>query len=169
MLKNYGRPTIIGLGFIVVGGILLGLGWNGAASKDYTQGQIPYLISGGLGGLALIGIGGALLLFESGRRARAHLEAKVDALIEAVREGRSSANGSASPSEAVPSSASANGSLVVVGRSSFHREDCRLVEGKDELDYASLAEAQSRGLQPCRVCDPLRSEEPVVASKRRRR
>src|SRR5260370_7946064 len=36
----------IALGFIVIL-----LGWNGAAGVDFTQGQIPYLLSGGAFGL----------------------------------------------------------------------------------------------------------------------
>jgi methylphosphotriester-DNA--protein-cysteine methyltransferase len=54
-----------------------------------------------------------------------------------------------------PVHAVANG-MVVVGRASFHRPDCRLVEGKEDLDYASQDEATARGLSPCRVCDPTK-------------
>ncbi len=41
------------VGLVALGGIIIFLAWNGAAGKDYAQGQIPYLISGGVGGLAL--------------------------------------------------------------------------------------------------------------------
>src|SRR5687768_9100670 len=47
---------------IVIGFALIGLGWNGAASVDYTQGQLPYLISGGVAGLAFVFYGSAALV-----------------------------------------------------------------------------------------------------------
>ena len=41
-------PVTAGLALVVAGFIALFLAWNGAAGIDYVQGQIPYLLSGGL-------------------------------------------------------------------------------------------------------------------------
>ncbi len=52
----------LGLGFCLLGFIVIAIAWNGAAGVDYTQGQVPYLISGGLGGLCLVVVGAALVV-----------------------------------------------------------------------------------------------------------
>ena len=172
-MKNI-KPTYVGLGAIGLGLLFILMGWIGAAKLNYVDGQIPYLISGAGGGLAFIAIGTSVLLFESGRRARGHLEQKIDELIDAVHASKSASsngNGAITAESRTVSltPASIPNGMVVVGRSSFHRADCRLVEGKDGLDVAPLADATGRGLVPCRVCDPLKSETATAAARRARR
>jgi hypothetical protein len=45
-----------------VGVILLILGWLGVSNSVYPAEQLPYIISGGLAGVALIGVGATLWL-----------------------------------------------------------------------------------------------------------
>lgn len=45
---------------VALGGIALVLGWVGVTGTPYTFEQIPYVISGGLGGLFLLGVGAML-------------------------------------------------------------------------------------------------------------
>ena len=45
---------------VALGLLLLLLGWFGVSGTAFAAEQIPYVISGGLGGLALIGIGATL-------------------------------------------------------------------------------------------------------------
>lgn len=45
---------------IFAGGVALLAGWLGASRSALTTEQIPYLISGGLGGLFLLGVGAML-------------------------------------------------------------------------------------------------------------
>jgi hypothetical protein len=47
---------------IAIGLILLCAGWFGASGADTALGAIPYLISGGIGGLFLLGFGATLWL-----------------------------------------------------------------------------------------------------------
>lgn len=47
---------------IGAGGLLLLLGWIGASDTAYPAEQIPFVISGGLGGICLIGLGVMLWL-----------------------------------------------------------------------------------------------------------
>ena len=42
---------------VVVGAIAIILGWVGVSGHAYLANQLPYLISGGIGGLFLLGIG----------------------------------------------------------------------------------------------------------------
>lgn len=162
MFQRLGTTVLIALGFILVGFIAIGLAWNGAAGVDYVQGQVPYLISGGVLGLALIGIGGVIVLFEAGRRVTQRLDERLDRLAEVIGAGSlGSSNGSAPKQPAAPPAKDA----VVIGDASFHRQGCRLVEGKSELIYASIDDARDRGLKACRVCDPLTPDD--QAPKRR--
>jgi len=74
------------VGLVALGAVLIFFAWNGAAGKDYPQGQLPYLISGGVGGLALVLSGLAVGIVQAVRRDAAELGQKLDALTEAIRE-----------------------------------------------------------------------------------
>jgi hypothetical protein len=47
---------------IALGGLALLLGWLGVSDTALTSEQLPYVVSGGLFGLALIGTGATLLI-----------------------------------------------------------------------------------------------------------
>lgn len=152
MFNRPGWQASMALAFIAGGFIVLFIAWNGAASIDFVQGQVPYLISGGFVGLGMIIVGVGLMLFESGRRAGTKVDRKMDELSEVIKTIQVSSNGS-SKDHAMAEATFANGT-VVVGARSYHRPDCRLVEGKDALVYATQPVANEQGLKPCRVCNP---------------
>ena len=145
----------LGLAFAGLGLLMIALGWNGAASVDFVQGQIPYLLSGGALGLGLIMLGGSFIVVQNSRRDRAFLEAQLSELSDAVTQlsaavgsaALGGANGQSNPT--LPGS-----SQVVAGPTSFHRADCRLVQGKD-LSAMSASAAASAGLNACRICNPV--------------
>ena len=89
------------MGFAGLGFVLIVIAWNGAAGVDYTQGQIPYLISGGVAGLGLIVMGAALIVDESNRRDRVVIEQRLEELVAATNRIASvQGNGSAPPAAA---------------------------------------------------------------------
>ena len=47
---------------ISLGGLAVVLGWLGVRTEALTQKQIPYIISGGIGGLLLVAVGAMLWL-----------------------------------------------------------------------------------------------------------
>ena len=59
-----GRRSVfsVALSSVVAGAIALVLGWCGVADETLTAQQLPYLVSGGIGGLFLLGLGATLLL-----------------------------------------------------------------------------------------------------------
>ena len=137
----------LGVAVCVVGFVLIFLGWNGAASFDDLRKQFPYLISGGLAGLALVVVGAALLLVETMRAERSELQASIDDLRRSIETMAGAST--AATSVTVPAD------LVIAGRSSYHRPDCRLVEGRAErLNPITLDDAEEQGLAPCRICNP---------------
>ena len=137
----------LGVAVLLVGFVVIFLGWNGAASFNDIRQQFPYLISGGVAGLALVVIGAALLLVEALRTERAELQSSIDDLRRAI-ESTAAATSSAA-------AAVVDAGMVVAGRGSYHRQDCRLVQGRDDrLPLVSHAEADEQGLTPCRICTP---------------
>jgi len=107
------RSIIISIALILGGFVAIGLAWHGAARSLNVAEQLPYLVSGGVGGLALIAAGAGVLAVQSSRywnaRERRQLDrlisvASVDALTddrEPDRQGRS-ARGSTSRVKAPP-------------------------------------------------------------------
>ena len=139
---NYGRA--LGYVIVLIGFAVIGLGYNGiAGSLLDTRAQLPYLISGGFLGLAIVSFGVGLIINASAREDRSRLEGVLLQLLEAQQAG--------SEAPRVPSSADG---LFAAGASSYHRPDCRLVDGREEVGYVTGAEATTRGLTPCRVCKP---------------
>lgn len=48
---------VFAVGIVIVGFVVLGVGWFGVSGTGLAAEQIPYLVSGGIGGLILIVIG----------------------------------------------------------------------------------------------------------------
>lgn len=145
----------VGIGLAVAGFVFLFFGWNGAASHDRVPAQFPYLVSGGLVGLALVCLGGAYVIVDNQRRDRAQLQNTIAELRDAIdklalAQLGTTANGGGS---STPGG-------VVVGPSAYHEPDCRLLEGRGPLPTVPVDEAERRGLTPCRVCGPAADLEP---------
>jgi hypothetical protein len=47
---------------VVAGAVALIIGWVGVSSTAYSAEQLPYIISGGIGGIFLLGVGATLWL-----------------------------------------------------------------------------------------------------------
>lgn len=142
----------LGLILIAAGGAAIAFGWSGMARVNCADCQLPYLLSGGAAGLALVIVGASLFVIAQLRSDRLRLEAQFAELTatlasapRAVAVATRRAAGAPGPIEE---------ELVVAGRSSFHRQSCRLLQGKAGTELVSFDEAVARGLSPCRVCQP---------------
>lgn len=86
-MRQQGQAAIIaGVVLLVIGGVLITLGWDGAAGLDYIQGQFPYLLSASVPGLALIVIGTSVLVLATVRRDAAERDAQLERLSRTVSE-----------------------------------------------------------------------------------
>jgi hypothetical protein len=142
-------PVTAGVVLVVAGVIALFLAWNGAAGVDHVEGQIPYLISGGLIGVGLIGTGLMVVNVQARRQDSAEVLTRLEEIVEALQHLGSPA-GAVSPAlTAVP-----DDGMVVAGRSTYHLPSCRVVATKDDLQPMTPAEADARGLTRCRICKP---------------
>lgn len=135
----------LGLAIVAVGLVVIGLAYNAVASQTALVAQVPYIVSGGLVGVCLVIVGAAVLVTHGAREDRALLEAKLDQLIDVVATMNGGVR-TASPADA--------SGLVVAGTASFHTPDCRLVDGREETQLLTPAEATEAGLKACRVCQP---------------
>ena len=75
-----GLATMVGLVLLGVGAIVYA--WYGAARVIYVPLQLPEVVSGGIGGLALIGVGLTLFDLQIGRRDAAHEKHLTDDLLD---------------------------------------------------------------------------------------
>jgi hypothetical protein len=150
-----------GAAMIVLGIPLIILGWLGAARTPYTFEQIPYLISGGLLGLALAVVGGLLYfaywMTRQIQETRRQAEETRDAL---ARIAELLASGGAAPAVArtrsTAATGAANGTFVATAKGTmFHRRDCAVVAGRSDV---RTVKAGAPGLVPCKICDPLGAE-----------
>jgi hypothetical protein len=139
-----------------LGLLVILLGWYGAAHTPYLFEQIPYLISGGLIGLALV-TGAGLLYFGSwvARSAAAQQRASEQTL-ELLREIR---DGLGHQAPRTAANGSATGFVATARGSMWHRPACPVAAGRQDLHAVG---ADGDGLQPCALCNPL-STEPVHA------
>ncbi len=58
--ENWDR--VAGWALVVAGTLILILGWQGVSNQLYPAAQLPYVLSGGLGGICAIALGATLLV-----------------------------------------------------------------------------------------------------------
>lgn len=146
--------------FIGFGALLILLGYLGISRESLVAKQLPFLISGGVGGILLAIVGAYFLGVEQLRKDSGRLdrmEQQVNELHRLLLEHPDAPRADTDTAEpgADPTVASANGRVVVVAAGeSFHRPDCALVAGKEVVSELEPAVAAGEGLRPCPVCEP---------------
>ena len=143
------NARILGIVLIALGIAAIIIGWNGMAKVDCAQCQLPYLLSGGAAGLGLVLVGSVLLIMAQIRVAQNAFRDQVRQINQAVIRMAGLASGGG------------NGHAVVAGQSTYHRPECRLVQGKSGLERMAPETAAMQGLTPCRVCNPATPDVPV--------
>jgi hypothetical protein len=67
-----------------VGFVAIGVGWRGVASSLFVPVQLPYFVSGVMGGLALVGLSFGLISIQVARRREAAERADFSRLVGAA-------------------------------------------------------------------------------------
>lgn len=147
------------IALFTIGGLLMPLGifaiflgWYGVAHTKYQYDQLPYVVSGGLLGLALVFLGGFVYfgawLAKIGTEQRDSNRQLADAvltLVDLVGRQASTPAGGAAP-------VAGGAQLVLAGAgSTVHRRDCALIAHRSDLHPLTGNET---GLGTCRVCRP---------------
>ena len=143
---------------VLVGAALLALGWWGISGTAVVARQLPYLASGSIPGAALVVAGALLVAGDRSRRADERAADMVGTLYRLLTEAvgteeaaTPSASGTPEPADARVAAARW---VTVPGSARFHRSDCALVRGKDDVAAVDAAAITSDDLQPCPICDP---------------
>ena len=150
------RPWI-GWVFIGIGALLILLGYFGVSREAIVAKQIPYLVSGGIGGMFLAVLGAYFLSTQELRRDSGRLD-RLEQMVEELHQALlrrpdapdltalASTNGAAkaSPARKV---------FTTDGSDLFHRQGCSMVDGKEPAELTPAA-ARKRGLRPCPLCTP---------------
>jgi hypothetical protein len=155
-----------------LGALALFLGWWGVSGQSLTAKQLPYLVSGGLTGIALVIIAAVFLATDDVRRQMVRLdeiERKVDDLYTLLVAEAPPADATADELDRVPAGTKRTGNvstgagelIALPTGTSYHRRECALVAGKDTAVVVNAAAIARRSLRPCRVCDP-----PAPAARR---
>jgi hypothetical protein len=163
---------------VLAGAILIPLGvaaivlaWNGAAHARVTQGQIPYLISGGLLGLGAIVVGcfffWAQWLYRIYDQADAHHEELlrqqaelIQVLLERLASPPEGAAAGSSPtalrpgSGPGPSNGAAPGFVATPNGTNFHLPGCPIIATRTS-SLRPVGPEEAARMRPCRVCEPL--------------
>jgi hypothetical protein len=158
----------VGWALAVIGAVLILIGYLGVAHEALVAKQIPYLVSGGIGGMVLVAVGAFLLGTDDVRKQLQrveHLETMVEDLHRTllVPAGSQPAADAAALSGFEPTNGAVvheiEGLVALARGKSFHRAGCSMVAGK-VVDAVDLTAVRTRGLRPCPLCAP----EPIVAA-----
>ena len=175
ILRGLLRGALTNAGNILVaaGLLLILLGWYDISYEGQVAAQIPYLVSDALFGLGLVIAGAATRIIQSQNASREALvqaeQATRAALLQAISQLGAAGLGvsAAQPADDLIAPDTADG-LVLAGASSYHRPDCRLVEGRSGAAVLTAAGAEAQGLTPCRVCKPASRSDSQVGHVRSR-
>jgi hypothetical protein len=141
---------------VVLGALALYAGYNGAATNPVVEAQVPYIISGGLAGLALLLLGGIGIAASVVLKVTGEIRIELHAAREAfTQSNRVTSSVAAAITPDAVAATSTNGYVIVSSTgSSYHRADCRLVERVEVPEKVPRGAAAAQGLHPCRVCNP---------------
>lgn len=155
---NLSERTLMVVGGVIapLGLLFVLLGWVGASRTPNLFEQVPYLISGGLFGLALVFLGSFFYFAHWITELVKESRSQSAALLEAIERLHHDINES-TPTTVVAAVApdTANGShghdLVATARGSMvHRPDCVVVAGK----HGIVPVDDTTSMAACKLCDP---------------
>ena len=167
------RINRAGVGWALVGAGLVAifLGWFGVSGQALVAKQLPYLVSGGILGVALVSMGAFVLGTEdirkdSGRLDRlerlvnelhAVLLARADAPDRSLLEGLDldlTRAGNGAGATRSPAGGGRDSLVALPEGQTYHRATCAMVAGKANASALTPVAARRRGLKPCRLCEP---------------
>jgi hypothetical protein len=157
------KPLLLIGGILVpLGFIFIILGWAGASRTVNDYEQLPYAISGGMLGLAMVFAGGFTYfaywltqLVYAARRDAADTRVVLERIEVLLASGASVAIATGGAGTTASRSAAAAGEATFLATPTgtmFHRPDCPAVAGRDGLRKVT---GHEDGLSPCKICEPV--------------
>ena len=151
--------TPLGLLLVVAGFVAVFLGWLEASGTADVRIQMQDLISGGVGGLGMLVVGGVLLQSALSDRAAYRTEvalARIADLLEPASGATVSGLSPVGTSDATQDVDGRGRVAVLATHASFHLPGCDLLDDREaeQVTPTTLRQARRKGLQACRVCVP---------------
>jgi hypothetical protein len=148
------------LGWILIGAgaLLMLLGYLGVSRESLPAKQIPYLVSGGIGGMFLAVLGAYFLGTQELRRDSGRLD-RLEQMVTELHLALLRRADAPDPTVLAPATngrtatGPARRVFAVADADLFHRRECSMLEGKDAGELTPAA-ARKRGLEPCPLCTP---------------
>lgn len=147
------RP-VVGWVLAGLGALALFLGWYGVSGQTLTAKQLPYLVSGGLTGIALIVLAGVFLATEDVRRQLGRLDRVEQQMAQLYALFVEDLANSELPASLPASRQTGEAVLALPNGTSYHRSGCALISGKPAAATVDASDIHRRALRPCRVCTP---------------
>ena len=143
-MRPWSRADLVQLAIgVVTGGVVVGLAWNGAATRSQLDDQTQYIVLGVAG--FLVAVVAQSLWLKRGRRAVALYAATVQTTVASLV---------AEESPTGPSLAASSEGLVATGEMRhFHRPDCPIAVGQGWSTEPRRSH-EAAGRTPCGICTP---------------
>jgi hypothetical protein len=151
--------TPLGLLLVIAGFVAVFMGWLEASSTADVRIQMQDLISGGVGGLGMLVIGGVLLQSALSDRAARRTELALVRIADLLEPGAGAIAPAVSPTGPTVAAVGvdARGRVAVLAtHASFHLPGCDLLDDRaaEQVTPTTVRQARRKGLQACRVCVP---------------
>jgi hypothetical protein len=174
------RP-VAGWVLVAIGVIAIVIGYIGVATNVVVAKQLPYLISGGILGVAVVAVGVMFLGTEEIRRDSGRLDrlermvvelhtvllaqaeetgyapapGEADGEVEQQRYAAAAVTGGTTVTSGATNGTADAGQLVALPTGErYHLADCRVVQGKPGATTVSPRAIRRRSLTPCPLCEP---------------
>jgi hypothetical protein len=150
------RP-VIGWVLVAVGAVMIIVGYVGVANEVLVAKQLPYLVSGGILGVAVVVVGVMFLGTEQIRRDSGRLD-RLERMVEelhAVLLTRDDAPAQLTAATPTGTDRTALALVALPDGDRYHTVDCRVVQGKPDVAAVNLRTIRRRTLEPCPLCDPI--------------
>jgi hypothetical protein len=148
------RP-VVGWVLLALSALFILFGWIGVSGTALPAKQIPYVVSGGIGGVFLAMFGAYFLGTEELRKDSGRLD-RLERMVEELHQVLLSRGDAPSPVIESESAAPENGQayVAITGSDMYHRPDCSMVASKASSAMLAPSTILKRQLTPCPLCEP---------------
>jgi hypothetical protein len=143
------RP-VVGWILVAAGAVMIIVGYVGVANEVLVAKQLPYLISGGILGVAVVAVGVMFIATEQLRHDADRID-RLERLVDDLHRVLLTQPDAPAPVEAEPVLAA----LVALPEGErYHTDRCRVVQGKPDVETVTTRTIRRRALTPCPLCEP---------------
>ena len=154
------RP-VIGWVLLGVAALVILIGWIGVSGTSVVAKQVPYIVSGGIGGVLLAVLGAYFLGTEELRKDSGRLD-RLERMVLELHETLLSRADVPPLTNGSHDTTTANGQAYVslAGSDIYHRPDCSMVASKPNASKIAPSTIKRRQLTPCSLCEPSMADAP---------